>query len=58
MDVMSSRSSGAARQASDPPMGPVCDDYDNAMTESLFSTYEAELLSRSWFMSQTKARMA
>jgi len=39
-------------------MGPVCDDYDNAMTESLFSTYEAELLSRSWFMSQTKARMA
>ena len=39
-------------------MGSVRDDYDNAMAESLFSTYEAELLSRSWFMSQTKARMA
>ena len=41
-----------------PSMGSVGDAYDNAMTESLFSTLEAELLSRRRFASQAEAKMA
>jgi putative transposase len=41
-----------------PSMGSVGDAYDNAMAESLFSTLEAELLSRRPFTSQAEARMA
>ena len=41
-----------------PSMGSVGDAYDNAMAESLFSTLEAELLSRRRFASQAEARMA
>ena len=41
-----------------PSMGSVGDAYDNAMTESFFSTLEAELLSRRRFASQAEAKMA
>jgi len=39
-------------------MGSVGDAYDNAMAESFFSTFEAELLSRRRFASQAEVRMA
>ena len=41
-----------------PSMGSVGNACDNAMTESFFSTLEAELLSRRRLMSQAEARMA
>ena len=41
-----------------PSMGSVGDAYDNAMAESFFSTFEAELLSRRRFASQAEAKMA
>ena len=41
-----------------PSMGSVGDAYDNAMAESFFSTFEAELLKRRRFASQAEARMA
>ena len=41
-----------------PSMGSVGDAYDNALTESFFSTLEAELLSRRRFASQAEAKMA
>ena len=39
-------------------MGSVGDAYDNAMAESFFSTFEAELLGHRRFASQSEARMA
>ncbi len=41
-----------------PSMGSVGDACDNAMAESVFSTLQAELLSRRRFASQAEARMA
>jgi putative transposase len=41
-----------------PPMGSVCDAYDNAMCESFFATLECELLDRTRFKNQIEARMA
>jgi putative transposase len=41
-----------------PSMGSVGDAYDNAMAESFFATLECELLARSRFKTQAKARNA
>ena len=41
-----------------PSMGSVGDARDNAMAENVFSTLQAELLSRRRFASQAEARMA
>ncbi len=41
-----------------PSMGSVGDCYDNALCESFFATLECELLDRSRFETQTKAKMA
>ncbi len=41
-----------------PSMGSVGDCYDNALCESFFATLECELLDRSRFETQSKAKMA